>query len=96
MNVDRSSVLQEGTVIDKKYRGTVKQFYTMKGYGFIIEDSGELGVDLICRHRDIEMEGFRKLVKGQKITFEVLLDNEGRYCAVSVVPDVVYRPVSSR
>ena len=78
----------------KKYRGTVKQFYTMKGYGFIIEDSGELAVDLICRHTDIQMEGFRKLVKGQKITFEIECDNQGRFCAKKVVPDFVYSPTT--
>lgn len=76
----------------KKYRGTVKQFYAMKGYGFIIEDSGEIGIDLICRHNDIQMEGFRKLVKGQKITFEVIEEEGGRYCAVNVVPDFIYTP----
>ena len=82
--------------MSKKYRGTVKQFYTMKGYGFIIEDSGEIGVDLICRHKDICMQGFRKLVKGQKITFEVLEEGEGRYAAVNVVPDIVYTPKTAR
>ena len=80
----------------KKYRGTVKQFYTMKGYGFIIEDSGEIGRDLICRHGDIVMEGFRKLVRGQKITFEVREESDGRYTAINVVPDIVYVPGSSR
>lgn len=94
--VIHNSVLQEESVTSKKYRGTVKQFYTMKGYGFIVEESGELSVDLICRHKDIKMDGFRKLVKGQKISFEVVQDEEGRYCAINVVPDVVYRPASSR
>jgi CspA family cold shock protein len=83
-------------VTAKKYRGTVKQFYTMKGYGFIVEDTGEVAVDLICRHADIEMDGFRKLVKGQKITFEVENDGEGRFCAKKVVPDFIYTPVSNR
>jgi CspA family cold shock protein len=48
--------------------GTVKWFNDAKGFGFIKPDDG--GEDLFCHHTAIEMDGFRTLAEGLKVTYE--------------------------
>ena len=48
--------------------GTVKWFNSTKGYGFI---TGEDGTDYFAYFGEIQMEGFKKLVENQSVTFEV-------------------------
>ncbi len=48
--------------------GTVKGFSNEKGYGFISRDGGD---DVFVHHSKIEMDGYRSLVEGQRVTFEV-------------------------
>ena len=48
--------------------GTVKWFNSTKGYGFI---TGEDGTDYFAHFGEIQMEGFKKLVENQSVTFEV-------------------------
>jgi CspA family cold shock protein len=55
--------------------GTVKWFNNTKGYGFIAPDDG--GEDVFVHHSAIEMEGYRKLVEGQKVEFEVTTGPKG-------------------
>lgn len=50
-------------------RGTVKWFNTEKGYGFIKPDDG--GKDIFVHHKDIKMEGFRKLEEDERVEFDV-------------------------
>lgn len=66
--------------------GTVKWFDVRKGYGFI---SDEDGVDSYVHFTNINMEGFRKLRAGQKVTFVPDEDEHGRAMAreVTVVDD---------
>lgn len=61
--------------------GTVKWFNEEKGYGFIAPDEG--GEDLFVHYSSIEMEGFRVLEEGQKVTFETAPGRKGLQ-AVSV------------
>lgn len=49
--------------------GTVKWFNSAKGYGFICPDSG--GQDIFAHFSSIEMEGYKTLKAGQKVSFEV-------------------------
>jgi len=49
--------------------GTVKWFNDAKGYGFITQDGG--GEDVFCHHTAIQTSGFRRLVEGQAVEFEV-------------------------
>ena len=49
--------------------GTVKWFNDAKGFGFIVQDDG--GPDVFCHHTAIKAEGFRTLVEGQKVEFDV-------------------------
>jgi CspA family cold shock protein len=48
--------------------GTVKWFSEQKGYGFIEQEDGP---DLFVHHSDINMEGFKNLAEGDRVSFEV-------------------------
>lgn len=50
-------------------QGTVKWFNAEKGYGFITPDEG--GQDLFVHHSAIQVQGFRTLDEGQRVSFEV-------------------------
>lgn len=54
--------------------GTVKWFRNEKGYGFI---TGEDGQDVFVHFSAIEMDGFKSLEEGQKVTFEVTQGPKG-------------------
>ena len=54
--------------------GTVKWFNSTKGYGFI---TGEDGTDYFAHFGEIQMEGFKKLVENQSVTFEVGAGEKG-------------------
>ena len=55
--------------------GTVKWFNDDKGFGFITPDEG--GDDLFAHHSAINMQGFKTLKDGQKVTFEVTQGPKG-------------------
>lgn len=48
--------------------GTVKWFNPDKGYGFIADDEG--GNDVFVHFSAIQIDGFKTLSEGQKVTFE--------------------------
>ncbi|MFC9998117.1 cold-shock protein [Nocardia sp. NPDC127526] len=49
--------------------GTVKWFDSEKGFGFIRPDNG--GPDVFVEYTEVEGHGFRSLVEGQRVEFEV-------------------------
>ncbi|WP_019930078.1 cold-shock protein [Nocardia sp. BMG111209] len=49
--------------------GTVKWFDSKKGFGFIAADDG--GPDVFVEYTAVVGEGFRSLVAGQRVRFEV-------------------------
>lgn len=55
--------------------GTVKWFNASKGYGFITPDEG--GAELFVHHSQIQMNGYRQLEEGQRVTFEVTQGQKG-------------------
>lgn len=48
--------------------GTVKWFNSAKGYGFITPDEGER--DLFVHYSDVQMEGYRNLEQGQRVSYQ--------------------------
>src|SRR5215211_5345529 len=48
--------------------GTVKWFSDDKGFGFITPDEGDR--DLFVHHTGIQMEGYRSLAEGLRVTYE--------------------------
>ena len=55
--------------------GTVKWFNDAKGFGFIEPEAG--GPDVFAHFSAIEMEGFRTLKQGGKVSFELLTGPKG-------------------
>jgi CspA family cold shock protein len=55
--------------------GTVKWFNAEKGYGFIQQDGG--GADVFVHYSQIEMDGYRSLEEGQRVTFETQRGRKG-------------------
>lgn len=49
--------------------GTVKWFNAEKGFGFIQQDDG--GPDVFAHYSNIAADGFRELLEGQKVSFDV-------------------------
>jgi len=49
-------------------RGKVKWFNEYKGYGFLEKEEGG---DVFVHYSEIEGQGFRTLVEGEEVTFEV-------------------------
>jgi CspA family cold shock protein len=54
--------------------GTVKWFSQEKGYGFIRPDEGP---EVFVHHTAIQTEGFRILVEGERVEFEVVEEARG-------------------
>ena len=55
--------------------GIVKWFNAEKGYGFITPDDGS--EDVFVHFSAIVAEGYKKLLEGQKVTFETEPDPRG-------------------
>lgn len=65
--------------------GTVKWFNAGKGYGFISNDEG--GEDVFVHFSAIQIDGFKTLQDGQKVSFDVVEDpNNGKLRAANVTP----------
>ena len=52
-------------------RGTVKWFNNQKGYGFISDEEGN---DVFVHYSGLNMDGFKSLEEGQKVTFDTECD----------------------
>jgi cold shock protein len=64
-------------------QGTVKMFWTDKGYGFITPD--DRSRDVYVHKSELEKTGISSLVPGQKVTFDINPDKgPGRLRAMNV------------
>jgi len=64
-------------------RGTVLWFNEAKGFGFIAPDEG--GENLFVHFHDIQATGFKTLVEGQRVCFNVVQGQKGKQAANVVV-----------
>lgn len=55
--------------------GTVKWFNDAKGFGFIAPDGG--GADVFAHFSAVNMDGFRSLKEGGRVSFEVVQGPKG-------------------
>ncbi|QGZ96433.1 cold-shock protein [Terricaulis silvestris] len=62
--------------------GTVKFFNTQKGFGFIAPDGG--GKDVFVHISAVERSGMSSLNDGQKVSFELERDRQGRDSATNL------------
>ena len=62
--------------------GTVKFFNAQKGYGFITPDGG--AKDVFVHISAVERAGLSTLNDGQKVSFELENDRQGRASAVNL------------
>jgi len=54
--------------MNERMVGTVKWFNAAKGYGFIGRENGE---DVFVHFSAIQMDGYRRLEKGQQVEFSI-------------------------
>lgn len=57
-------------------QGTVKWFNDAKGFGFIEPDGG--GADIFAHFSAVEMEGFKTLKQGSRVSFEITEGPKGQ------------------
>jgi CspA family cold shock protein len=62
--------------------GTVKFFNTTKGFGFIAQDGG--GKDVFVHISAVERSGMSGLADGQKVSFDLEKDRQGRDSAINL------------
>lgn len=62
--------------------GTVKFFNMTKGFGFITPETG--GKDVFVHISAVEKAGMRGLMDGQKVSFELERDRQGRDSATNL------------
>ncbi|MEI6437830.1 MAG: cold shock domain-containing protein [Candidatus Omnitrophota bacterium] len=55
-------------------KGKVKWFDRKKGYGFVTKSDGK---DVYAHYSSIQAEGFKYLVDGEEVEFEVQEDDRG-------------------
>lgn len=79
---ESTSLDPSGISFTERQYGEVKWFNESKGYGFITQDNGE---DIFVHYSGIEGEGFKVLVEGQRVEFEVESTAKGPQ-AVHVIP----------
>jgi len=58
----------------ERVTGTVKWFNAQKGFGFIARDNGP---DVFVHHTAIQSSGYRELVEGERVEFEVTQGPKG-------------------
>ena len=64
------------------HTGTCLNFSAAKGYGFLSRDEG--GPDVFCHFSAIQIEGYKKLIAGQRVSFNIETGPKGKPQACNV------------
>ena len=72
-------------------KGTVKWFNNQKGYGFITDSEGK---DIFVHYSAIQMDGFKTIIEGDVVEYEVGEGTTGREQAVNVKPIITRKIVA--
>lgn len=83
--IDRERSLELQRPVERQ-TGIVKEFDDVTGYGFIAPDDG--GQDAFVHFRAVLVTGRRTLSAGQRVSYRVQEDAEGRPAAMAVIPEV--------
>jgi cold shock protein len=57
-----------------QYKGIVKWFNTVKGYGFLGRDGGS---DVFVHFSSIQKEGYKSLKEGEEVIFDIIQGEKG-------------------
>jgi CspA family cold shock protein len=57
--------------------GTVKRFNKVKGYGFILPDTG--GKEIFVHFSEVLVSGYKELIEGQKVSYQLAKGDKGEY-----------------
>ena len=60
--------------MSSKSKGTVKWFDNAKGFGFILNESGE---DVFVHYRSIMSDGYKTLTESQQVSFTQVRSEKG-------------------
>ena len=71
---DEAVAITGDSMSGERVAGTVKWFNDDKGFGFIEREGGQ---DVFVHHTAVQMEGFKTLKEGQKVTMEVTQGQKG-------------------
>jgi len=67
-------IFEEVSTSGERVTGTVKWFNDDKGFGFVEHEGGQ---DVFVHHSAIQMEDFKTLKEGQKVSMEVTDGQKG-------------------
>jgi CspA family cold shock protein len=82
--IERERSLELGKPVERQ-AGIVKTFDDANGYGFITPDDG--GRDAFVHFAAVLVTGRRTLSAGQRVSYRVQEDAEGRPQAMAVIPE---------
>lgn len=71
-------------------KGTVKWFNNQKGYGFITDSEGK---DIFVHYSAIQMGGFKTIIEGDVVEYEIGEGTTGREQAVNVTPILTVKSI---
>lgn len=71
--------------MEERVNGTVKWFNAERGYGFVLED-GDESSEYFVHYSYVQMEGYKTLRAGQKVTF-LLIETDKGVQAQEVIPE---------
>lgn len=60
-------------------KGKVKWFSNVKGFGFLEKEGGDK--DVFVHYSSIQGEGYKKLLEGEEVTFDVVEGDKGPQAA---------------